>query len=91
MLVKLTPKNQLTIPEAILSSYPGTEYFDVTDDGGRIVLVPVRLDRADEVRSKLADLGITEKDVADAIERLRDPSDPVLDWDEVKHKLLNTD
>ena len=67
MLAKLTSKNQLTIPKAILSSYPETEYFDVTDDSGRIVLAPVRLNCADEVRSKLADLGITEKDVADAV------------------------
>ena len=67
MLSKLTSKNQLTIPKAILSSYLGTEYFDVTDDDGRIILTPVRLNRADTVRSKLADLGITEKDVTDAV------------------------
>ena len=67
MLAKLTSKNQLTIPKAILSSYPETEYFHVTDDNGRIVLVPVRLNRTDAVRSKLADLGITDKDVADAV------------------------
>ena len=33
----------------------------------RIVLVPVRPDRANRVRSKLAELGIEEPDVADAI------------------------
>jgi transposase len=27
-------------------------------------------------------------DLAIALERLRDPSDPVLDWDEVRHELL---
>lgn len=74
MLAKLTSKNQLTIPKAILSSYPDTEYFNVTDDDGRIVLSPVHLNRADAVRSKLADLGITEKDVADAISWARSES-----------------
>ncbi|MCY3853541.1 MAG: AbrB/MazE/SpoVT family DNA-binding domain-containing protein [Gammaproteobacteria bacterium] len=75
MLAKLTAKNQLTIPKAILSAYPGTEYFNVTDDNGRIVLAPVRLNRADVVRSKLADLGITEKDVTDAVSWARSRSE----------------
>ena len=30
-------------------------------------------------------------DLSVGIKRLRDPSDPVLDWDQVRHKLLNTD
>jgi len=67
MLAKLTSKNQLTLPKAVLSSCRGTEYFDVTEDNGRIVLTPVRLNRADAVRAKLADLGITEKDVTEAV------------------------
>jgi hypothetical protein len=67
MLAKLTAKNQLTLPKAALSSCPGVEYFDVTADNGRIVLTPVRLNRADAVRAKLADLGLTESDVAQAV------------------------
>ena len=67
MLAKLTSKNQLTLPKAVLSSCQGTEYFDVTEENGRIVLTPVRLNRADAVRAKLADLGITDDDVADAV------------------------
>jgi len=39
----------------------------VTEDNGRIVLTPVRLNRADAVRAKLADLGLTESDVAQAV------------------------
>ena len=66
MLAKLTSKNQLTLPKAVLSFCDGTEYFDVSEDNGRIILTPVRLNRADAVRSKLADLGITEEDLADA-------------------------
>lgn len=30
-------------------------------------------------------------DLSVAIERLRDPNDPVLDWDQVRRELLNTD
>ena len=67
MLAKLTSKNQLTLPKAVLASYPGTEYFEVSEDKGRIVLTPVRINRADAVRAKLADLGLTEDDVAAAV------------------------
>lgn len=31
------------------------------------------------------------EDLSLAVERLRDPSDPVLDWDEVRRELLDTD
>ena len=67
MLAKLTSKNQLTLPKAALSSCQGTQYFDVTEDNGRIVLTPVRINRADAVRAKLADLGMTEGDIAEAV------------------------
>ena len=30
-------------------------------------------------------------DLSVAIERLRDPNDPVMDWDQVRRELLNTD
>lgn len=71
MLAKLTSKNQLTLPKAVVSAFPGAEYFDVTKENGRIVLTPVRLTRADAVRSKLADMGLSEADVAEAVEWAR--------------------
>ncbi len=67
MLAKLTSKNQLTLPKAIVASFEGVEYFDVTTDNGRVVLTPVRLVRADAVRAKLAELGVSEADVAEAV------------------------
>ena len=67
MIAKLTAKNQLTLPKAALASCPGTEYFEVTEDHGRIVLTPVRFQRADAVRAKLAELGVAEADVAHAV------------------------
>ncbi len=67
MLAKLTSKNQLTLPKAVISDFGGAEYFDVTSEHGRIVLTPVRLNRGDAVRAKLAEVGLTEADVADAV------------------------
>ena len=67
MLAKLTSKNQLTLPKAVLSDFQGAEYFEVTGEHGRIVLTPVRLTRASTVRSKLAELGLSETDVSDAV------------------------
>jgi hypothetical protein len=72
MLAKLTSKNQLTLPKAVLADFPGAEYFEVAEDNGRIVLTPVRLNRSDAVRAKLADLGLAEGDVADAVKWARD-------------------
>ncbi len=67
MLAKLTSRNRLTLPKAVMSAVEGSEYLDVTEENGRIVLTPVRVNRADAVRAKLAELGITETDVADAV------------------------
>jgi hypothetical protein len=67
MLAKLTVKNQLTLPKAVASQFPGVEYFEVSTDGSAISLKPLRRSRLDEVRAKLASLGITEQDVKDAI------------------------
>ena len=67
MLAKLTSKNQLTLPKAATATVESTDYFDVTTENGRIVLTPVRLNRADGVRAKLAELGLSESDVSDAV------------------------
>ena len=67
MLAKLTSKNQITLPKAAVAQVQDAEYFDVAVEDGRIVLTPVRVQRADAVREKLAALGIREADVADAV------------------------
>ena len=67
MLAKLTSKNQLTLPKAVTAAVEAAEYFDVMAENGRIILTPVRVNRADAVRAKLAELDVSEKDVADAI------------------------
>ena len=67
MLAKLTSKNQLTLPKAITGAIEATDYFDVTTENGRIVLTPVRINRADGVRARLAELGLSEAGVKDAV------------------------
>ena len=67
MLAKLTAKNQLTLPKAAIAAVDAAEYFDVSTENGRIVLTPVRVNRAGAVRAKLAELGLSEADVADAV------------------------
>jgi hypothetical protein len=72
VLAKKTSKNQLTLPKAVVANYPDVEYFDVRDEGGRIVLVPVRPNQADSVREKLQQLGIQEEDIGAAVEWARE-------------------
>jgi len=67
MLAKLTSKNQLTLPKSITKAIGNSEYFDVKVEGGQIILTPVRIQRADAVRSKLATLDLSEQDIADAV------------------------
>lgn len=73
MLAKLTSKNQLTLPKAVVAAVQGTEYFDVIEENGRIVLTPVRINRADAVRAKLEQLKLSEADIADAVSWARRP------------------
>jgi hypothetical protein len=76
VLAKKTVKNQITLPKKIVDQFPDVEYFQVSKDGDRIVLEPVRPGRAFEVRERLAEMGIDEDDVAAAIawSRRRDSS-----------------
>ncbi|ARP79561.1 AbrB family transcriptional regulator [Bordetella genomosp. 8] len=67
MLAKITSKNQITLPKAIVAGIDAAEYFDVSVENGRIVLTPVRVQRAQAVREKLEQLGITEQDIEDAV------------------------
>ena len=67
MLAKLTSKNQLTLPKSITRAIGDTEYFDVKVEGGQIILTPVKIQRADAVRSKLTALDLSEQDIKDAV------------------------
>lgn len=51
----------------------------------------LRRSRADVIRLAVETYLEDYDDLVVALERLRDPSDPVYDWDEVKHALFNSD
>lgn len=67
MRVKLSSRNRLTLPKALLSRYPGVEGFEVSEEEGRIVLTPIWGSSAEAVRAKVAGLGLTEQDVTEAV------------------------
>jgi len=67
MLAKITAKNQLTLPKAVTNAVGPVEYFDVEARNGQIILTPVRIQRADAVRAKLAELELQDEDIADAV------------------------
>ena len=47
--------------------------------------------RAEVIRQALESYLEDFDDLTVALERLRDPTDPVLDWDEVRRELLDSD
>lgn len=67
MLAKLTAKNQLTLPKSIINEIGIVEYFEVKLEKGQIILTPVKIQRADAVRAKLAELNLTQEDITSAV------------------------
>lgn len=67
MLAKLTAKNQLTLPKLATTAVGPVEYFDVEARNGQLILTPVRIQRANAVRAKLAELALTRADVDAAV------------------------
>ena len=76
MLAKLTDQNRITLPLSITEALGPVEYFEITVEGGQVILTPVKVQRSDAVREKLAELNITEQDVADAVTWAREGSSP---------------
>ena len=67
MLAKLTSKNQLTLPKSVTQTLGPVQYFEVQSKAGQIILTPVRIQRGDALRAKLAELAIDEKTLAKAL------------------------
>lgn len=67
VVAKRTSKNQLTLPKAVVEQAGAADYYDVVYDNGRIVLTPLHPGGAEAVRTRLAQLGISETDVAEAV------------------------
>ena len=74
MLAKITSKNQLTLPKSLTQAVGATDYFDVEVRGGQLILTPVRIQRGDAVRAKLAELNLTNEDMALAVSWARAPA-----------------
>jgi transposase len=72
--------NQITarLPDAVLSGL---------DEAA----VQLRRSRADVVGQAIDRYLEDFDDLTSAVERFRDPSDPVLDWERVRHELLDSD
>jgi len=76
MLCKRTYKNQITLPKKIMENLEDVEYFEVHVEDGKIILEPVKITPVGErplekVRKKIAELGLSEQDVEEAIEWAR--------------------
>jgi hypothetical protein len=71
MLAKKTSKNQLTLPKEIANFFTETEYFDVSVQDKKIILIPVKITPVDRtiegIRDKMEKLGIMEGDVTEAV------------------------
>jgi hypothetical protein len=79
MLAKRTSKNQVTIPKEVIDHFKGIEYFQVSEQRGKIVLSPVTLqntkDSLQEIRKKIKGFGISPKDIQEAIDWARKAAD----------------
>ncbi|MCV2350354.1 hypothetical protein [Paucibacter sp. Y2R2-4] len=67
VLAKLTSKNQLTLPKSVTEPLGPVQYFEVQTKAGQIILTPVKIQRGDAVRAKLAELAIDEKTIESAL------------------------
>lgn len=75
MLAKKTSKNQITLPKEIVQAFPNVEYFDVSIKNNMIRLMPVKITPAqsplERIREKMRRLGLTEKEVGEAVQWAR--------------------
>lgn len=53
--------------ESVTRAVGDPRYYEVRMEDGQIVLIPVRIQRADAVRAKLAELEISDKDMEEAV------------------------
>ena len=66
----------MTLPVDLLRQLPATEYFDATIQDGAMVLRPVHMVNAidlEKIRESLAEAGMSETDVLDAVRWARRP------------------
>ena len=71
MLAKRTTRNRITLPTAVVSHFPGVKYFDVRESEGEIILKPVKMRGLESVYGMVESLGVTEKDIDEAVRWVR--------------------
>ncbi len=73
MLVKITSKNQITIPKKFMDKFQGVEYLEIDYQDGALVLKPVQTYEVDleSIRSKMDKLDLDPESVQEAIEWAR--------------------
>jgi hypothetical protein len=72
MLCKRTYKNQITLPKKVMEKFEDVEYFKAEIRGRKIVLEPMKITSLadtllERIRSKIAALGLTERDIEEAV------------------------
>lgn len=70
----MTSKNQFSLPKRATVAVSSTERIDVEAGNGQVVLTPLRIQRGDAVRAKLAELKLSEQDIAHAVTWARKPA-----------------
>lgn len=73
MLVKITSKNQVTIPKKLADKLQGVKYLDVDYQNGELILKPVQTYETDleSIRSKMEKLGLGTEAVQEALQWAR--------------------
>ena len=67
MRIRKTFRDAISLPEAIIRRVPDVTGCEAREEAGRTLRVPLRESRAEEVRARLQALGITERDLAEAV------------------------
>jgi hypothetical protein len=74
-LLKLSSKNQITLPKKIVDRFPDTEYFEIETRDEEVILRPARIavrgETLKRVREKIKKLGLTEDIIHEAIAYVR--------------------
>ena len=75
MLVKVTSKNQITIPKKFMDKFQGVQYLDVSyqDQDGSLILRPVQTydTNLESIRNKMEKLGLDPESVQEAVDWAR--------------------
>ena len=63
MLIKLSSKNQVTVPRRLLAKLPSTKYFEVELENGALVMKPGGLveTELEQIQRKMTDLGLRRR------------------------------